>query len=110
MILEEKNIISNNEIMYLTTSLGSYNNKFNKWDVPYVKMDASDMLGSKRAGFWHVKKYNDSDCLLLIPINEKDIKKLIRHFSKPRSLSYLQEIKEEEGIVPYFLEHLLKNI
>jgi hypothetical protein len=113
MILEEKNIIENYQIYYLTTKLGTYDERYHKWAVPYAKNSiyypSGEKQGSQRAGFWPTEKYNEYDDVL-IPINENDIKKLIRYFSKPRNLSYLQEIKEEEGVVPYFLEHLLTNI
>ena len=108
MILSGKNIDSDNKISYSTTILGNYDTKWHKWEVPY-KSNPNEKMGSQRGGMWYVKKYDEHDSIL-IPIDEKDKKKLIRYFSKPRNLSYLQEIKEEDEIVPYFLEDLLTNI
>jgi hypothetical protein len=107
MLLGEKFTSGTDETLYLVTSLGTYNYKNHVWLVPYNKRDISTS-GSQRSGFWKIENYNEpSSNLTLGPINENDIKKLLRYFSKPRNLSYLQELKDQEGIIPGFLEHLL---
>lgn len=95
---------SDSNIWYLTTRLATIS-KHGKWLVPYtddIYHIPGEKQGSQRSGYADITKYT--------PITDKDKQKLITLFQKPRYLSYLEEIFEDEGIVPDFLKHLLNNV
>jgi hypothetical protein len=111
MILSDKYKTEDGEMMYLTTNLVSIKDgkvlvPYNKKSIYYTK---DEKQGSQRSGYWKVGIDTEfQKDLILSPIDEKDIEKLIKLFSKnPRQLDYLKEIKDEEGIVPKFLKSLL---
>jgi len=104
MVLDDSYISKDSEKrLYLTTSLATSSRNGN-WLVPYkddIYHEKGEKQGSQVSGYANLSEYK--------PINEKDKQKLIRLFSKPRYLSYLEEIFEDEGIVPDFLKPLLDS-
>ena len=81
--------------------------KNGRWQVPYsLKGDLYNLPGEKQGSQRSGYEDLSTNCE---PITERDKKRLITLFSKPRYLNYLEEILEDEGFVPDFLEHLLNK-